>query len=271
MRVPNLFKIAHLGDLETQGKDLMISRLLCFLMFSVSSVACFAQKSEQDIGKDIVALYLGAAGLHDDIELQTYVQSLGMYLTEVAGASDEYDWKFAVMDDGGINAFAAPGGYVLITKGLFDLLSTEDALAFVLAHEINHVLKKHHLKVIQDQERMALVVSKMQESLNVNTELLSNMNSLFKDMTLKGLDKNAEFESDVAGMELSVKAGYSSSAGFDVLFDFLEEQETSNDELFFKTHPTPSDRIDVLTLHMTIDYESRDAYSFNSSRINDYK
>ena len=249
----------------------MIFKTLQVFVLATVSIFCFSQESEKEIGRNIVSLYLGAAKLHENKELQIYVNSLGVYLARVADASESYDWQFGVMSDDGINAFAAPGGYILITKGLFDLLETEDELAFVLSHEINHVIKRHHIQVIENQERMAGVILEMQENLITENTLLPNMNSLFKDLALKGLDKNAEYESDLAGLELSVKAGYSSSAAFDVLFRFLGAQESITEELFFKTHPAPSERIDVLSQHITVEYEPLERYSNNSKRILDYK
>ena len=134
------------------------------------TVYAAAGDEESEIGREVVALYLGAAPLINDKKILEYVNTLGQHIVSFVPKSEQNrDWRFGVIESSGVNAFAAPGGYILITRGLLNLTETEDQLAFILAHEISHVVKRHHLKVIQKQKRfgvMKVVVLKMKMNLH---------------------------------------------------------------------------------------------------------
>ena len=110
-----------------------------------------SKEEEVALGREITGSILGAAPLVKDEALQKYVNQVGRW---VASQSERADlpWKFGVIESTDLNAFAAPGGYVLITKGLYQKLQNEAQLAGVLGHEIAHIVKKHQLKVLQKQQ-----------------------------------------------------------------------------------------------------------------------
>ena len=110
-----------------------------------------SKAEEIALGREITGSLLGAAPLVKDEALQKYVNQVGRW---VANQSERADlpWKFGVIDSADLNAFAAPGGYVLLTKGLYLKMQSEAQLAGVLGHEIAHVVKKHQLKVLQKQQ-----------------------------------------------------------------------------------------------------------------------
>lgn len=105
-------------------------------------------EQELEIGRTISGRLLGAYNLVEDKELQRYVNKVGRW---VASQSErkELQWQFGVIDADSINAFSAPGGYIFLTKGLYQLLNSEAELAAVLAHEIGHVIQKHQLKILK--------------------------------------------------------------------------------------------------------------------------
>ncbi|MDO9394578.1 MAG: M48 family metalloprotease, partial [Methylotenera sp.] len=107
------------------------------------------------LGREITGNLLGAAPLVKNEALQKYVNSVGRW---VASQSERPDlpWHFGVIESDDLNAFAAPGGYVMITKGLYKKMSNEAQLAGVLGHEIGHVVAKHQLKVLQKQQLLNL-------------------------------------------------------------------------------------------------------------------
>jgi len=110
-----------------------------------------SKEEEIALGREITGNLLGAAPLVKDEALQKYVNSVGRW---VASQSERPDlpWHFGVIESDDLNAFAAPGGYVMITKGLYRKMSNEAQLAGVLGHEIGHVVAKHQLKVLQKQQ-----------------------------------------------------------------------------------------------------------------------
>ena len=106
-------------------------------------------------GDTIAATVLGAAPVWRNPAAQNYVNLVGRNLARQVERRD-VTWRFAVLDTPSVNATAFPGGIVVVTRGLYRLLASEDELAAVLAHEIAHVNRKHQWKVIQKQKLIAM-------------------------------------------------------------------------------------------------------------------
>jgi len=104
-----------------------------------------SEAQEIDVGKEWTATLLGAEPLMDYPELQKYVNALGRWISLHSERRD-LPWQFGVLESDNINAFATPGGFILVTKGLLGRLKSEAELAGVLGHEITHVIRKHHLR-----------------------------------------------------------------------------------------------------------------------------
>jgi predicted Zn-dependent protease len=107
---------------------------------------------EIEIGRQLAAVLLGSKPLYPDMALQRYVNQLGRWIS-LQSSRPDLAWTFAVLDDGGYNAFAAPGGYIFVTKGLIDRVADESELAGILAHEIAHVVQRHHLQAMRKTAR----------------------------------------------------------------------------------------------------------------------
>ncbi len=198
-------------------------------------------EEELAVGKTVISQVLGAAKLHPDQKIQNYVNLVGRYIASQSERPD-LPWTFGVIDTSSVNAFAAPGGYIVITKGLFDLLGSEDELASVLGHEITHVVKKHQFNVVKKQ-KLVEFGTKAVSSGNDN-ELAKKMSGMVGEIMARGLDKSAEYEADRDGMVLASKSGYDSSSLMSV-FDKLElknKSDSSQMKLLFATHPSPNDR-----------------------------
>lgn len=203
----------------------------------------FAQSDEERVGRAGAALILGAAALSDSQSALTYVNTVGYSVAQFSGAN--YQWHFGVVKSEAINAFAMPGGYILLSAGLLKALESEDELAFVLAHEVAHVTRRHHYQVLQRQ-RMAEQASKglqavTQEGDTAKLALASGQ------IYARGLDKTAEFESDRLGAEYMTRAGYDPAAALNVLEKLQRfKGDDPRAELLFSTHPAPADRMDRL-------------------------
>src|SRR5690606_31708209 len=115
-------------------------------------------EEEAAIGFEAAATLLGAAPLLDDDGMQRYVNRVGRWVA-MQSERPALSWHFAVIDHPNVNAFAAPGGYVFITRGLLFQLRNEAELAGVLGHEIAHVVQKHHLEALKKQARLELAGS----------------------------------------------------------------------------------------------------------------
>jgi predicted Zn-dependent protease len=207
------------------------------------------EPEEVEIGSGIASNLLGAAPLVNNPDLQRYVNHVGMWLASQTERAN-LKWKFAVIDSPNINAFAMPGGYVFITKGLFDHLRSEAELAGVLGHEISHVLRKHHLKAIQgSMGREALGDLAQAVADQKGTQGSQNLSKVFRagtELYARGLDKGDEFEADRMGVVIAARGGYNPYGLVGVLQTLNEAPNDGNLALMFKTHPSPADRLDQL-------------------------
>ena len=202
-----------------------------------------SKEEEIALGREITGSLLGAAPLVKDEALQKYVNQVGRW---VANQSERADlpWKFGVIESTDINAFAAPGGYVLITKGLYQKLHSEAQLAGVLGHEIAHVVKKHQLKVLQKQQLLGYGAGKLSGLFGKNDKLAKKALGTGAEISARSLDKDAEFEADRMGMVLATRAGYDAYGLADVLQTIGQTNKAdSSVALLFKTHPAPDERL----------------------------
>jgi predicted Zn-dependent protease len=200
-------------------------------------------EDEIKIGREISGNLLGAAPLVKDIELQKYVNRVGRW---VAMQSERPDlpWHFGVIESNDINAFAAPGGYVLLAKGLYRALNNEAELAGVLAHEIGHVVKKHQLKLIQKQQLLDVGAGVLGENVSKNNDSIRKLIGSGAEICARSLDKDAEFEADRVGVVLAGRAGYDPYGLAEVLQTIGHaSKDDGRVALLFKTHPPPDDRL----------------------------
>ena len=162
-------------------------------------------------------------------------------------------WRFGVIESDGINAFAAPGGYVVITLGLYQLLENEAQLAGVLAHEISHVVRKHHLTALQEtlkRDLLSDLAVAVVDSKKEHTAMRKLIRSGLQLYTT-GLDRKYEYEADLRGVVLAARAGYDPYAFLDVLTT-IDSINPDSAELtvMMNTHPPTAERLDTLARKM---------------------
>lgn len=202
-----------------------------------------SRAEEVALGREITGNLLGAAPLVKDSALQKYVNQVGRW---VASQSERPDlpWHFGVIESEDLNAFAAPGGWVLLTKGLYRQLKNEAELAGVLGHEIGHVVKKHQLKLIQKQQLISLGAGVLGGKLGANDQTIRKVIGSGAEICARSLDKDAEYEADRIGVVLAARAGYE-PYGLPEVLQVLGSagKGDSRVSLLFKTHPHPDDRL----------------------------
>jgi predicted Zn-dependent protease len=224
------------------------------------------QSSEDETrsGDAIAATVFGAAPAWRNKAAQSYVNLVGRNLARQVERKD-VQWRFAILDTPSINAMAFPGGIVLVTRGLYTLLATEDELAAVLAHEIAHVNRRHQWKVIQQQKLIALAGDAATRGDPGRTaKLVADMGT---KLIARGLDKSAEFEADRDGVVIAARAGYDSSALIAVMERLKALKPGEDTALLFSTHPSPGARIEALTAAATPEVETAAAPSAAAARI----
>jgi predicted Zn-dependent protease len=205
------------------------------------------EPAEIQIGRDMAARLLGAAPLVPDAKLQQYLNKVGFWLAAQTERPD-LPWHFGVMDAPQLNAFAVPGGTIFVTRGLVARMKSEAELAGVLAHEIAHVLRKHHLKAIQKGAQTALAGEALSTAVqNQNSAAREKLISFGTEMYTRGLDKSDELEADRLGVVIAARAGYD-AYGLPGVLQTLQAMnaEDSGLALMFKTHPAPAERLDAL-------------------------
>lgn len=206
------------------------------------------EPEEIKMGGDLAAMLLGAAPLVPNPAEQQYVNRLGTWLAQHSERPN-LPWKFGVVDTDDFNAFSTPGGHVLISQGLFDRMRNESELAGVLAHEIAHVVQKHHLKALQNSLRSS-ALGDMNSYFNSGGGLTSQFTKVLldsgKEMFVRGLDKEDEYEADRMGVVIAARSGYSPYGLAGVLQTLAAAPQDKGFALMFKTHPLPADRLERL-------------------------
>ena len=217
------------------------ARQLGFALFGDYSL-----EEENRISQQISGNLLGAVPLVRDNKLQNYVNLVGNWVALQSGRQD-VTWHFGVLDTEAINAFAAPGGYIFVTKGLYRLLNTEAELAGVLGHEIAHVTQKHHLKVLKQSSLIGALGQAASSKAKGSDQVVQNLIGNGAEIMARGLDKNAEHEADRVGMVYAARAGYDPWGLPSVLQDMAALPAGDNrTSLLYKTHPHPADRLAAL-------------------------
>ncbi len=204
-----------------------------------------AAETEESVGRASVARILGAAALHPSAELNRYVNLVGGLIASKTDARQT--WRFGVIDTESVNAFAAPGGFVLVTSGLLRHLSSEDELAAVLAHEIAHVTRQHHYQAIVRQRNAESAMKGLQADLGKDAGEFAVLTRASAVLYARGLDKGTEHEADLIGIQLMTIAGYDPSAHLTVLekLDALGHSD-GRMALLTSTHPSARERMDYL-------------------------
>ena len=206
-----------------------------------------SEPEEVKIGGDLAAMLLGAAPLIADPAKQRYINTLGRWLA-LHSERPGLPWKFGIVDSDDFNAFSTPGGYVLMTRGLFDRMRNESELVGVLAHEIGHVARKHHLAALQKNLRNQSL-SEMRNYFSISTgssigdRFSSALLSAGKDLYARGLDKEDEYEADRVGVVIAARSGYSPWGLAGVLQTLTATTDEGKYALHNRTHPLPLDRL----------------------------
>ncbi|MBW8371104.1 MAG: M48 family metalloprotease [Thiobacillus sp.] len=223
------------------AKQKIDARQLGFALFGDYSL-----EEETRIGRQISGNLLGAVPLVRDDKLQRYVNLVGNWVALQSGRKD-VTWHFGVLDTEDINAFAAPGGYIFVTKGLYRRLNNEAELAGVLAHEIAHVTQKHHLKVLKQSSLIGALGQAASNKAKDSDQVVQNLIGNGAEIMARGLDKNAEFQADRVGIVYAARAGYTPWGLPEVLQDMAGlPAKDSRTSLLLKTHPHPADRLAAL-------------------------
>lgn len=220
----------------------------------------YSWEEEIRIGREADQQIQGQYGIYDHPRLEEYVNEVGRKVLEVSHmrreeADPKYretDFHFRILDSPVVNAFALPGGYVYVTRGLMAHLQNEAQLAVVLGHEIGHVAARHASQRALEQQlgQIALLGGAIagQELLGVPGGNILDLGSQAARFLFLKYGREDERESDGLGVEYAARAGYRASEGAEFFVSLKRISEQSGEALpnFLSTHPDPASRAESI-------------------------
>lgn len=216
----------------------------------------YSWSQEVQIGQEVDQELVREFGLYDDERVAEYVDRLGQEMVEVShmrreGTDRQFretEFFFRVLDSPVINAFALPGGYVYVTRGLMAHMNNEAQLAVVVGHEIGHVAARHASQRALRQQlgQIAIIGGAVlgQEFLGLPGESILNLSSQAAQLIFLSYGRDAERESDRLGVEYSAMMGYQAAEGaaFFTSLKRISEQAGQRIPTMLSSHPDPGER-----------------------------
>ncbi len=220
-----------------------------FMLMSTADEIRLGEESD----KEIVRTY----GLYEDQELQKYVGELGQKLAKASHRPD-LQFTFRILDSPVVNAFALPGGFVYVTRGILGYMNTEAELAGVLGHEIGHVTARHSAKRYSEAQ-LAVIGLEVGKVISEEFQKYSGLAETGVGILFLKFSRDDERQSDELGVEYSSKLGYDASymSRFFVTLDRMQKDKGGALPGWFSTHPDPGDRVKA-TKSLTEKWQSKD-------------
>jgi predicted Zn-dependent protease len=182
--------------------------LVIFLAACVSARGMTLEE-EVKLGQAEHQKIIGKFGVYRDQELQDYIDKVGQRVA-AESSRPEVEYRFTLLNDDMINAFALPGGFIYLTRGMLVHMNSESELAAVLGHEIAHVTEKHALR--RETRGKGINVLNTVLAIGTGQSALYELGNIFGGSILLGFSRAFELEADEVGAQYMAKAGYSPTA-----------------------------------------------------------
>jgi predicted Zn-dependent protease len=212
----------------------------------------FTPEQEYYIGRTVGAIIVNQYQPYDNEDANRYINVLGQTLAQASDMPETFaGYRFLILDTEEINAFAAPGGLIFVSRGLLRCCQNEDAVAAVLAHEIGHVQLKHGLQAIKKSRVTAALTNVAIEGVKKHGDKeLAELTQVFEDsifditttLITNGYSRSFERQADMAAVTILQRVGYDPNGMIDML-TIMQERLQPGGLDFAKTHPSPEDRI----------------------------
>lgn len=209
-------------------------------------------EQEYYIGRSVSATILSTYRPYNDEAATTYLNLLGQSLALASDKPETFGgYRFLILDSDEINAFAAPGGFIFVTRGMLRLCRNEDELAAVLAHEIGHIQERHGLQAIRSSRlTTAFTVLALETTRNLAGDEVRALTEAFEgsigDIThtlmAGGYSRRAEREADAAAVTILRRVGYAPE-GLIRMLEEMDRRLVPGGLDFARTHPPPQTRI----------------------------
>ena len=210
-----------------------------------SAMVPISDEEEIVLGKRVAAKVIGRYGIENAPKMTYY---LNLITTTIAQRSDRPDipYHVAILATDDVNAYACPGGYIFVTRGVLSMVRDEAELAAVLAHEISHVTERHIVNALRNSKLMQVGTEVAADAFKTPGPLLDQMTNFATDALFEGLNKSDEYESDEKAVDYLDRVGYDYPAMYDVLKLLKIRRERGTTQVLDKTHPTPDSRLQTL-------------------------
>ena len=250
-------------------------RILAGALLTVTVAGCgVSTQQEVELGAQYSQQINAQLPIVQDPEVNRYINVLGDSIAKLTSRGD-LEWHFFVVNSDEVNAFAVPGGYIYVNRGLVERARNLSELAGVLGHEIGHVVKRHTVKQMQQQQGAQIGVTLGCILTNVcSSDVAQAGINIAGSAIFAKFSRDDETEADEVGIQNVVRAGISPK-GIPEMFQILLDERQTNPgavELWFGTHPTEESRItDTQRIIDQIDPAILRSLTYDSPRFHDFK
>ena len=250
-------------------------RIIAGGLLAVITAGCgVSTQQEVELGTQYMQQINTQLPIVQDPEVNRYINVLGDSIARLTARGD-LPWQFFVVNSSEVNAFAVPGGYIYVNRGLIERAKNLSELAGVLGHEIGHVVKRHSIKQMEQQQGAQIGVTLGCVLLNVcNSQIAGTAINVAGGAIFAKFSRDDETQADEVGIDNVVRAGISPK-GIPEMFQILLDERKADPsavELWFGTHPTEESRIaDTQRIIDKIDPAIIRTLTYDSPRFHEFK
>lgn len=204
---------------------------------------------EKKIGEEIARSVIDEYGIIDIRGEEERLQHVGAALVKACERT-EVDFHFYIINTDQVNAFALPGGYIFVTRGMMDFVDDDDELAAVIGHEIVHVALKHGV-VLYKKSMKSMMVNLLILLLTQEPNLVL-ANEMYQQGQNELFGRKAELDSDRVGMDYMIKSGYDPAAQSRLMEKLyrIEQHRAPIFDGYFEVHPPTDERVGIIDAHL---------------------
>jgi beta-barrel assembly-enhancing protease len=226
-----------------------MKRFIMGVALTLPLVACgISQQQEIQMGQEYAQQINAQLPIVQDPELNRYINVLGDSIARLTSRKD-LDWHFFIVDSKEVNAFAVPGGYVYVNRGLIERSDKMDEVAGVLGHEIGHVVRRHTVKQMEKEQGANVGITLACVLTGVcNSQVAGAAINIAGSAVFARFSRSDEAEADQEGFNNVIRAGISPEGMVSMFQKLLEERKSrpAGVEAWFLTHPLEEDRITAI-------------------------
>jgi len=210
-------------------------------------------QEEYFIGRAVAARILGIYRPAESPATTRYLNAIGLTVAQTSSGPETFGgWHIILLDSDEVNAFAAPGGFIFVTRGLYQSCQTEEQLATVIAHEVGHVTLRHGLSAIKTSrltEAFAIIGTEaVKEFTGANLAKLTEafagtIDDIIDQMVSLGYSRGQEYAADAEAARIAYRAGYNPAGLAEFLRTLQAKAAKADKKGFFSSHPPPADRL----------------------------